>query len=781
MPVDLCRRIIRGSLLVALAFVASPVAAAAAATYGWAANTSIPTDPAAVSVPHSAEDLAVSADGIVATGANWVENAHDATVYDQQGHALGNITQTRGDPHNGVYGVDVTSSWLYATTQAGIVRWDRATMLDPANDWWPNDPDGYLPISGTGGLRGVAVCGSEAYTTDNGGTLRVVNANLTGGVLRSWSVPRAQYLDCDRQGSIWVLQKANGSASAHLARYSPSGSLLGGFDVSGIPMDVAANPNADEVLIADNGPDQRVEGYDYNGNPTRTIGVQGGYLAGPTPGLIGPDRFVAPHGVAIDAAGNVYVDQGAWPGSSAEWQPSNIVSRINPDGSQAWRAEGLHFAAVSDESDDGSRLYSAFWSFDRGSDGRWKTRALTINPFSNPGDRRASQTYESWVFEREFGGQTFLFNDNDIQIYRKQGELFVPSTRIKPGGDGVGYIDIPGQSRKTPSGFDNRCGATDWFPQVNGDIWLSCRDYGGVWRYRYEGVTAAGDPIYTYAATDVYPSPPELPSRGRIEVAGGAVYLSGAGPGESLDSPNAATWQYIGPRVVKYPSLPSSSGWPTPTWSRTLPLGTSNNLPVSMAFDGSSVAVGYQAAHSGTCGACVDGSPYVRMFDAATGSETMQLAAPAGYRAGWFDMTHSIVAKDGVQHWEEDYNAKVIEACASSACGSQPPPPPPPSPPPPDTTLPETTITGRPSGSTSSTSASFAFTSSESPTTFERRLRRSFDHRRGQARRRHPREPGPRRLRGQRITDARERRHARRGPSPSPKLRSRFLRRPSRR
>ena len=44
----------------------------------------------------------------------------------------------------------------------------------------------------------------------DGAQIKVVNADLTGGVKRQWTVPRARHLSCDRQGDVWVLQQRTG-------------------------------------------------------------------------------------------------------------------------------------------------------------------------------------------------------------------------------------------------------------------------------------------------------------------------------------------------------------------------------------------------------------------------------------------------------------------------------------------------------------------------------------------------------------------------------------------
>jgi hypothetical protein len=238
----------------------------------------------------------------------------------------------------------------------------------------------------------------------------------------------------------------------------------------------------------------------------------------------------------------------------------------------------------------------------------------------------------------------------------------VPSTHIYRTGAGPGHIDVPGTtSEDAPSQFDGRCSFRDIFPQANGDVWVMCSDFGGIFRLRYQGLDGDGDPIYHWSTSDVYPDPPQLPSRTRIEVYGNTVYLSGCASGESCDGGN--TWQYVGTRLVKYSSLPTSSGWPAPSWNHTLFKGSGNDLAVSWSVDTSRarVALAYQSGGP-------DGMPdqgYVRELDTATGADTGKLEWPSAGGGplggvGWFDTPRAIVAHDGVQYWEDDWNGKVV-------------------------------------------------------------------------------------------------------------------------
>ena len=522
-------------------------------------------------VPHAADDLSVAPDGVAATAAHWVESGHEVRAYDARGHVSGARSGVH-DSDADLRSVSVTNSSIYATSGLSLLRYPRAQFMRTVDRGVAATPQRLIVrSSGKGYLMGLAACRGRVYVADPGGPIpdrqrrspdtteiKVVNADMSGGVIRAWRVPRARRLDCDRHGNLWVLLQRTATQRARLVRYSPTGSLLGAFQVTGIPLDVAADPRHDQVLVADNGIDQRVERYDYHGRLVGTLGVRRGYLAGPRPGLLGPHRFVGPRGVDVDAKGNVYVAQSGVPGyGSRAWVdfgPLLIVSKFRPDGAQVWRDEALHFGAVGEPSADDKRLYTTFLSYIRGGDGRWHPRAFTMDPWAHPRDHRLRLSAEDTPYVRDLHGRRYVFltGSDDVRAYRLAGELLVPSTVISPREGTHEHIEIPHRaSQAKPERIPGDCAVRDVFVQDNGDVWRLCQDLGGVWRYRLSGFTATQDPVYRFSSTDVYPLPPQIAVGGRIEVHGTAVYVSGWGPGEE-DAGDIENWRWSGKRILKF-------------------------------------------------------------------------------------------------------------------------------------------------------------------------------------------------------------------------------------
>ncbi len=631
-------------------------------------------------MPSAAQDLAVALDGVAITGASWVESGHDVRAYTTAGQPVGpRPGSTAGifrDSGGGPLAVEATDTYLYAAQGLRLVRWDRSKFMN-----WGNDSAVYdgktltIRSSGGGELLGLTVCNADAYVVDPGGPvgdvspngtqIKVVSADLTGGVKRQWTVPRARELSCDREGDIWALQQRVGNTPARLARYSPSGSLLTAFNLPGEPMDVAAAPSADDVWVADNGPAQHIEEYNYSGHLVGTLGQS--YLSGPDPGLVGSGRFAGPRSVDVDAKGDVYVAENGIPGRGTQgWDEIGkllVLSKFDPSGKLIWRREGLIKASTGEPTADNSRLYVDATSYQLDGNGQWRYRAFTLDPFTQPNDPRYTSDLgfddatNSQV--RDTNGRRYVFMESShaesLAIYRVDGELLTPVGEISNDD-----IDLAGRIRqRAPDRIPGNCVARDYFVEGNGDIWKLCQDSGGVWRYRLKRFRADGTPIYAWSAVDVYPMPTQISggNAGRIDVEGHQVYVSGNAPGESSAPPD--DWLWMGRRIVKFPSLPTRKGWPAPVWNKTVyydASARSREKPVDFDVDGDRIAVGYQACQYPTfAGACL------RIYSATTGEQlggTIFATRSMG-EVGWLDTYRPLAFENDHVYVEDVHLSKL--------------------------------------------------------------------------------------------------------------------------
>jgi len=654
------------------------------------------------SIPQSLMDLAVSSDGVLVSGSSWAENAHDARVYDTtgsitgtRGYPLGPYTQTRSS--GGIYGVAVDWNYIYAISGLDVIRYSRADWLDPANVTWADNGSntGVSPLAvdpiGPGHLMGIAVCGSYLYVSDPGNGAGLLDHGDTspntsqikqigplsptglGSVTRSWTVPRARTLTCDRDGDIWVLQQAvsgrRSAAAPAAARYTPNGTLLAKISLRGEPLDIAADPKSDHIYATDDGRDQDVKIYDYSGKVTGTIGVRGGYLAR-TPGLLGPLRFCGPRSVAIDGSGDVYIGQSGLPGVGQEaWSdpgPIAIISELAPNHStQLWSDYAAAFADVGSPSSNGTRFYGRHMEYIL-SRGRYQPYAYTVDPYTYPWDNRIGadgDVYGQNTRVWDADGHRYLMMVgpffNLFRIYMMKGDIAEPVVAF----NNNTTLTTNHATARVDSNPRRNNVATDWWLDDAGNVWSV--GGGQIWRYRLQGFQVNGTPRYDFHHVDVYPLPGAL-SQGvrRIVVAGHDIWMSGFAPDDPNPSADWDGWKSLGRHLVEYTSLPTRSRWPEPSWKRTLayPAGNSSQFsyPTSFAVGlaQKQIALGWLYSNSTNQG-------FLQLYSSTTGTpeRTIDPPAPTLGSVGWFDMMRSLNYVNGWIWAEDDLNGKIFGIC----------------------------------------------------------------------------------------------------------------------
>jgi hypothetical protein len=598
---------------------------------------------AETSVANAAHDLAVSPSGYATTGAPWVETSYDQRVYERDGtptgpcptNSSGRFRENGGGPR----GVEINDSYVWAVQARNLVRsplgdWLATTRCDGSTKREPT-----LALGGSGTLLGVSVGNGEAYVTDAeqdvGGPapvspatakIKVYNADLSGGLKRQWTVPHARQTSVDRQGDVWVLQQRTSSTPAKLSRYSPQGQLLTSFSVNGEPMDIAASPVADQVWIPDNGPDQDVEAYSYDGTQAKTLGRS--YLSGPTPGELGPLRFAGPRGVAIDGSGDIYVTQTCNPGRGTKgWADDGycmILSEYQPDGTQLWRVEDDVHGDVGEPAPGEHRVYTQGVILDGKA-----ALAVPIDPWTYPNDPRNAET--NLGFETTGSAQVEDVNGARLMLTVQNG-FNVRVFRV------VGDIAVPLAS------FANAPGTQDAALAANGDVYRVTVD--GITRFRYNG---SG-----YGAGQNLGLPPGFGDSRRIDIEGSQTLVSGFAPGES--GANNATNYPTGRHVALFDSLPTSS-WPSPTWNIQLPFSDSpRDIGVGApAIDGNLFAIGYIADSNNWA--------FVRVYSMDDGRELTEIHWPQRIGgSGLYDQTRPLAAVDNVLYAEEDEAGKINTA-----------------------------------------------------------------------------------------------------------------------
>jgi hypothetical protein len=645
------------------------------------------------SVPPGAMAITVTPDGYPMVGAGWEEYSHDARLFNPStGALLGPYTTTR--PHNGVWGVASDSSYLYYASGDGMVfRSSLATWENPANVTWgdPGTTTGVNPLQVDAGgyqLMGLAQCDNELFVSDPNGPLggggqispnttliKVIPTNLSG-VTNSWSVPRARTIACDREGNIWVLQQGvSGGAGPDVERFTPAGTLLAKFSLPGYATGLAADPTQDRLLVPDNGPDQNFKWFDYTGAQIGQIGVTGGYLQGGDPGVIGPNRFVGPRGAAIAPNGAVFTAESLEPGiGQLAWTdggPGAIYTEFNPNGSVAWRDNAVVFAGTGQPTPDGSHFFTRYFEFTRDASGNYQPYAYTVDPFANPTDPRATDSYSNSIYLRQMDGHTYLFEDeNPGYVYEQQpgSEIFKVVVEFNNNSDIItNGTDVNVSSQPT---LINNNGEWDYWMSSTGDLWTT----GGfqIWEYPLQGFAADGTPQYDFAHVKAYSVPSQISQSARgIEVIGSNVYISGFSASDPNPNSDWDGWKSSGRHLLKFSSLPTSAGWPAPAWEHDFSYGvgsgsgdpSTTGYPTGFAADGPYVAVSWFYNPSNN-----DGELLTLQDSDGTLAQTYSPAAPAYGQVGHLDMKQSITAGNGWIWAEDDWQDKIYGVCPSGSC-----------------------------------------------------------------------------------------------------------------
>jgi len=507
-----------------------------------------------------------------------------------------------------------------------------------------------------------------------------------------WSVHEPGKLALAGDGSLWVLAGSSTGPAAHVEHYSPQGKLLSARALAlpsgAVPVDIAVDPSQ-RILVADNGPNQQILIYSQSGGryrQTGTLGERGGIFAG-VRGRPGPGRFNGLTGVGTDAQGNIYV---ATNGIGPDYAPlgAGLGARLQsytPAGKRNWIVEGLLFVdgAAMDPARPNS-VYTGNKRFEldlsKPPGHEWKYVGFLNDRFRYPQDPVFhTDQWPGLPTARELNGHTFLYLTDmyadHLKIYRfdpqHEGEIAIPSGFIAgrpkgvahvpnapPGGDWI-WRDANGNGAFEPGEFTRNpgprklAGGWGWWIDTRGDIWRA-RDNQGIWRFRFGGLDAKGNPIYSYGALDRYdvPAPFTEVHRAIYEPDTDSLYVSGY----TADAPHDPGFTKEAGRVlVRYDHW--SGGRPQPRYLIRLPWDPHGKPPATTA--GVTVEGQYVFA--------VQPTGTVDVYDKDSGNElgTFGPGPEVGGTSGWVDVPFGITAHrlaDGeyLVFVEEDARGKVL-------------------------------------------------------------------------------------------------------------------------
>lgn len=674
-------------------------------TTSWIGNTFSGKDDKWVALEMRA--LFVAPDGTCYTNTGWDEGGREVGIY-KNGDVVGKAGHTHGWGYGGGDAVTVGDNYLFVgqtvDNEGGGLKdpttWPAKGLLwfgvsrrhlegtaapfaggkGGAGDTFKSNflLVGEAPQGANGNIHGLCIIGHELFVSDPTHNRIAVYDADSMAPKREWTVPNPAEIAGDGQGHLWVIQGAG-----QVVCYDAQGQLL-----KTLALPPGAKPTAlcidakGRLLLADNGPRQQVLIYDHLTATPRlagTVGVKGGVWAGER-GRIAPLKFNNLTGVGADTAGNVYVSD---IGGGAE------LKCVGPQGALKWQLQGLEFVdnADADPLTDGRDVYTKrqhfVMDYTKPIGKQWEYRGFTVDPTHFPEDPRLHTTPDAtWV--RRLGGKPFLvltdMYSSYLQFYRLDGakgsEIAVPSVVFAKatdhGGPALGkwpaaqpqkgswvWRDANGDGKFEANEFDAYDGdnpyAWGWWVDAKGDVWRANRQNGLRW-FPLQGFDAHGNPIYSVAASKVFPNPAPFSDVKRIEydAAADTMYLGGF----TLDhSDQGDTWWALGRVVASYPQW--SKGNRTAHWQIELPFDP--KTPAVSAAKAMSVAGDYLFVVNGT-------SAQVRVYRTDTGAlvGTMSPGPEVGHRSGWVDIPQGIrAAKRASGQYlvfvEEDERAKIIQ------------------------------------------------------------------------------------------------------------------------
>jgi DNA-binding beta-propeller fold protein YncE len=578
--------------------------------------------------------MAVTPDGTVYTNVEWDEAGREVGLY-RDGKVVGRAEHTHGWGYHGGRAIALDDQHVYIAQGVdneggglkdadtwppkgakwiGVSRRLRSDITRPAP--FPGGKGGKgdtlkgalrvvaeVPSSNTGQVVGLAVSNGRVFVAESarGSLLSYDAATMT--LLQEVSLDRVGPIAIDSRGTIWMVLSATATTPPRVDRFTPDLKIQpGGIE---LPADVeptalALDRDGKRLFIADAGKAQNVriyENLDATPRLARTFGVEGGVLAGPVPGAVGPGRLNHPSALGLDAAGNLYVASDGQTGGGG-----NVLESYDAklDGTMRWRLEGLTFVDLAD-TDPGSEqdVFTKEEHFRIDSDSKpgqpaARYAAYTVDRFRFPDDPRL-RIWSAGAWVRRIDGKPFLFvndmNAEHLQIHRfaPGSEIAIPCgmiakrhVRPEKGGawpphqpekgawtwrddNGDGQFNADEYAPIAPRGADLPP-SQGWWVDDNADIWLATEKQGiRLFARDREHASAGGVPAWS-ASPRVFPAPSGFREikRLRYDPATDTMFLGG-----TTDEHANQHWKPMGPVIAWF------DGWmtkgPTLAWKIVAP------------------------------------------------------------------------------------------------------------------------------------------------------------------------------------------------------------------
>ncbi len=635
---------------VAIASVCPAVHAGELPAYrsSWLANT---FSGSASHVLSRINAAAISPEGKVYCNVNWDEEHREGSIY-QDGQYIGAIDSYGVKPNGDA--IALNSTYAFAGSGTELQRYTRS------------DNHGYTKLQDLGeSAVAIAATETQVAVTVRSGFVKLYQPS--GTFIRQIAVSNPGAVAIASNGDIYVVTNifrnnntdnpywdVVAGSSPTIVRYSNTGSLLSGSVAASstwLPVSLSFDKNG-LLYVADNGPDQNIKKYNVPAfSSAGTFGITGGYLAGPTPGLTGPQRLMRPLAVGTDSNLNLYVVGEAPNASGYKDRGRCVLRKFDTSGNLVWELLGLAFVDAGDPSkeSDGLDVYSIsnrmHMNYGNAIGQEWSHAACTVDPFHYPWDTRPGAARIVTL-----GGKKFMFSvgqfSTPIMIHKFVGEIAVPSVQFARQ-----RTTLPGQptaSRKLfwrDSSGNGQPDSSDAWDLVDGDDgeffghWLD--DGGNLWdaywngskwrirEFNYGGLDSAGNPIYGWANKTEWDAPAEVtrPANIQYDAASDTMYLSGfnsANPGKNdQGQANPVPWGTSGTVLCRYDHWKGTravhGGFPiTLNWFIKTYLDSNNVRQADLEH--STTPVGFSVA--GNLASTTDNDGFIFIHQGPTGRET---------------------------------------------------------------------------------------------------------------------------------------------------------------
>lgn len=641
--------------------------------------------------------IAVTASGRVFTNSIFDE-AHWNQGYYEQGRALGRLEGNCGwSPRTGGHAVAVNDTHVFVSVgvepgKAGERCIVRRYRHDGSEEPWAASAPSPDFAGRWDAIKGLAADASHLFVSDGSGSLHVFALDQSAPA-RSFPAEGAGPLAIDHAGRIW---HAPLGLAGQVRAYAIDGRL-----VARLPLDplvrvsaLAQRRSSRELLVADNGPGQRVLCFDVSGEPRLawTLGEEGGVFRKPR-GEVGDMRFCGLSGVGSDALGDVYVATRGFGGDASGTARSATTMQCFPaSGPRKWILRSLEFVDNGswDPADqtyyctkyNGYRLDYSMAEPGRG----WQWIGTSIDPFRYPQDPRLHlpgvevHNPQGAAVLRRIGSALVMavtdMNGHFLSVFRREqdGAIFAPCALFGRSHGSWWLRDrnyppfqpAPGHGYIWNDADGDGAFAADEMASTPDHAWSMawCMDeQGGIWRgeagslRRFPCLDRQGVLRWTYESSTSYPLPAPLDGHiGRIDYDAASDRLLASGDTASLRHPGD-DWKHTGAVLARFDGFVKQQGRGAPAWCIELPTGEDAKIGAWAVAGDYVFCVGFKSR----------GLVWVyRLSDGGLVGQMRPGPEIGGQRDfGWVDLPYGIRAirrPDGeyVISIEEDWRAKVV-------------------------------------------------------------------------------------------------------------------------